>query len=507
MTVVKPQESYDDIFTDDKLNIKTSVVDFAHLIEQDAYIEGGVSKVYSIAAQFGIGKTFFCEKLKCVLEKDNVQTIKMNIWEMDFYENPLMPILATLNEIYKKNGENLPAKIINSTLSFTKKSLAVLCEAAVKSASNQILDVNIAEVCKNNFVPENIYDDFKNHQEALYELKQSLIKWARKTEKPIVVIIDELDRCRPDYAVKTLEVLKHFFDVSGFVFVLALDEKQLESSVKCLFGTNNFEGYKRKFINNTFLLPAPDRKAFTEFLYDKSGIEIWIKILQEKKLELVFLIDIYNVYHCAYSYSNYGNFENESKAKEFNKTQTSSEIIKRYFAAYSDYFGFTLREMEQVFERLILFIKQISSSQEIFSPDLAVFLVCLHEFDINTYNKIRFEFTNLATVISNKDNVSLLNLIPSLYKGNRLLSNTFNRVFAPEVILINGYSGYCEENTATSSLLLREIGDNVDRFFIKDVSKLCVDTINFKEVDIQKLDITRIKEIYFSHMDFISHFE
>ncbi len=135
-----------------KLNIKSSVVDFAHLIEQDVYIEGGVSKVYSIAAEFGIGKTFFCEKLKCVLKKDNVQTIKMNIWEMDFYENPLMPILATLNEIYKKNGENLPAKIINSTLNFTKKSLAVLCEAAVKSASNQILDVDIAEVMSIDFL-------------------------------------------------------------------------------------------------------------------------------------------------------------------------------------------------------------------------------------------------------------------------------------------------------------------------------------------------------------------
>ena len=55
MTVVKSQENYDDIFTDDKLNIKSSVIDFAHLIEQDAYIEGGVSKVYSIAAEFGIG--------------------------------------------------------------------------------------------------------------------------------------------------------------------------------------------------------------------------------------------------------------------------------------------------------------------------------------------------------------------------------------------------------------------------------------------------------------------
>lgn len=60
---------YDKIFEDDKLGIKSSVIDFAHLIEQNTYIEGGVSKVYSISADFGTGKTFFCEKLKSVLEK------------------------------------------------------------------------------------------------------------------------------------------------------------------------------------------------------------------------------------------------------------------------------------------------------------------------------------------------------------------------------------------------------------------------------------------------------
>ena len=96
---------YDKIFEDDKLGIKSSVIDFAHLIEQNTYIEGGVSKVYSISADFGTGKTFFCEKLKSVLEKDGVQTTKMNIWEMDFYEDPLMPILAKLNEIYEKEDE------------------------------------------------------------------------------------------------------------------------------------------------------------------------------------------------------------------------------------------------------------------------------------------------------------------------------------------------------------------------------------------------------------------
>lgn len=503
MTDKDLQNKYDDIFADDKLNIKSFVVDFAHLIEQDVYIEGGASKVYSIAAEFGIGKTFFCEKLKQVLKTDNIKVAKLNIWELDFYDNPLVPLLAKLNELYKRKGKSLPIKIINSVGDLAGKSFMSLCEIGIKKA----IGSETVDIIKDKFSSESLYDDFKMYQDSLKELKQTLIKWAKKNKQPVVIIIDELDRCRPDYAVKTLEVLKHFFDVSGFVFVLALDEKQLESSVKCLFGTNNFEGYKRKFINNTFLLPAPDRKAFTEFLYDKSDINIWIKTLQDKKHELVFPIDIYNMYCCAHSYSDYGNFEKENKAKEFNKTQTSSEIIKRYFAAYSDYFGFTLRQMEQIFDRLVLFVRQISGSQEVFSPDLAVFLVCLHEFDMDTYNRIRYEFTNLESLISIKDNMGLLNLIPNLYKGTRVLSNQFNRTLAPEVPLINGYSGYYKDEVPLSSPLIRKIGDNVDRFFIKDVSKLYVDTINLKNVDTQKLDITKIKEAYFSHIDFISHFE
>lgn len=198
-----------------------------------------------------------------------------------------------------------------------------------------------------------------------------------------------MDRCSPDYAVRTLEVLKHFFDVSGFVFVLAIDENHLESSVKCLFGTENFEGYKRKFINNTFLLPTPDKKAFAEFLYDKSDIDTIIKKIQEEKRELVFLISIYNVFRCTGSYSRYMDFQGEIEAKKYNALQTSESIIKRYFAAYSIWFKFSLRQMEQVFDRLTIFIKQIASGHEIFSPDLAVFLVCLHEFDIRIFNALR----------------------------------------------------------------------------------------------------------------------
>ncbi len=70
---------YDNLFEDDKLDIKNYVVDFARIIEQETATKNQTSKVYSVSAEFGVSKTFFCEKLKAVLEQDNVQVAKLNI--------------------------------------------------------------------------------------------------------------------------------------------------------------------------------------------------------------------------------------------------------------------------------------------------------------------------------------------------------------------------------------------------------------------------------------------
>lgn len=499
---------YDKIFEDDKLGIKSSVIDFAHLIEQNTYIEGGVSKVYSISADFGTGKTFFCEKLKNVLEKDGVQTTKMNIWEMDFYEDPLMPILANLNEIYQKGGEKLPTKIIDSTLKFSKNSLSFLCGTVIKSISQEALNVDLIEEFKNHFSSKSLYDDFNQYQKALKELKEALTQWAKTSDKPIIIIIDELDRCSPDYAVRTLEVLKHFFDVSGFVFVLAIDENHLKNSVKCLFGTENFEGYKRKFINNTFLLPHPDKKAFAEFLYDRSGVDTVIKKIQEEKRELVFLIDIYNVLCCSFSYSRYGDGIEESKAKNYNELQTSESIIKRYFAAYSIWFNFSLRQMEQVFDRLIMFIKQIAAGHELFSPDLAVFLVCLHEFDVSIFHELR----NNPNPISQP----LLSKISGGFSyskevfGDKYFKKfyPFNRNIAPELLEIHTFSVFFENQNVKDKIF---ITDNVDRFFYSETlnwlrEQYAINTQNVLTLE-TNFNLKKFKQSYFDKMDFLSRFE
>jgi len=486
------------IFEDDKLNIRPYVIDLAHLIEQDVYREGGSSRVYSISAEFGIGKTFFCEKLEKVLKTDNIKVAKLNIWELDFYDNPLMPLLAKLNELYNCEGKTLPTKIINSIVGFSGKSFASLGESVIR----KVVGTETVDVFKDRFSSESLYDDFKVYQDSLKELKNALITWARKNKKPIVIIIDEMDRCKPDYAVKTLEVLKHFFDIPGFVFVLAIDEEQLKNSVQCLFGAVNFDGYKRKFIQHTFLLPAPDRKLFTDYLFEKSGIREVIEKIQTADRELVFKVEIYNVFVCAHSYSEYGNPALEEKAKDFNQKEKSENIIKRYFAAYSEFFGFTLRQMEQVFDKLFLFIKQLASGSELFSPDLAVFLICLHEFDVKLYKKI---IINKLEVIhlNNNNGKSLLKLVQEACQKDFV---KFNRDIAPQLEFISGYSGQLKFSYNHQHISTQVIFDNVDRFFVDVEDKIIADAIDTGNVNLEGVDAEQLKQKYTKCLDFISHF-
>lgn len=525
-------QDYDKIFEDDKLNIKQLVIDFAHLIEQDTYMENEVSKVYSISAEFGIGKTFFCEKLQSVLKADNIQTIKMNIWEMDFYKNPLMPILAKLNETYSKDGRNLPDKIIDFTVDISKKLLLTVGEVGARAVSQTVLNNDVVDICKQRFSSHNLYDDFKNYELALNELKQSLISWAKNSVTPIVIIIDELDRCRPDYAVKTLEVLKHFFDVSGFVFVLAIDEKQLENSVKNLYGAINFDGYKRKFINNTFSLPIPDRKSFVDFLYDKLDMENLIKKIENDNRDLVFKIRIDDYKDMIdREFMGIQNKNEVAQKKDFNNWQTPISIIKKYFTAYSNLFNFTLRQMEQTFDRLCMFVKAISASKELFSPDLTVLLVCLHEYDIKIYNYFRNYkgkvIEELCSQISkNKDYIDEKEII-------------FDRNYIPKTPYVLGYS---VDEIPSSNNIRVVIEDNVDRFFIErsveehplkwiaevdeynigrnailNNQRIALITYSqqnsqWKETKpdirtIDKFNLNKFKKSYFEKVDFISHFD
>jgi hypothetical protein len=93
----------------------------------------------------------------------------------------------------------------------------------------------------------------------------------------VLVLVDELDRCRPSYAVEYLETIKHIFDIRGIAFVLAVDKNHLESSAKALFGAGlNFPEYYRKFAHRNIELPQPSDQGIDRLIryYAETVIEI-----------------------------------------------------------------------------------------------------------------------------------------------------------------------------------------------------------------------------------------
>ena len=82
---------------------------------------------------------------------------------------------------------------------------------------------------------------------------------------PVMVLVDELDRCRPSYAIEMLEVIKHFFNTKNFVFVVATDTQQLENSINAVYG-EKFDSsvYLRRFFNRKAELGEPDIAYYLE---------------------------------------------------------------------------------------------------------------------------------------------------------------------------------------------------------------------------------------------------
>ncbi len=98
---------------------------------------------------------------------------------------------------------------------------------------------------------------FEERTDAHERLKVALKEAFGGDSPKAFIFVDELDRCRPDYAISYLETIKHVFDIHGLVFVLSIDYDHLQSSARSLFGQElAFPEYLRKFVQRTFKLPA-----------------------------------------------------------------------------------------------------------------------------------------------------------------------------------------------------------------------------------------------------------
>ena len=227
--------------------------------------------VVAIDAAWGAGKTTFLRMWSRQLRKDGFTIVEFNAWDTDFAADPLLALSAELQAGLKSSGADIPPKTLENIKRWSTEilrhgapQLARLAFDAVPLAGS--LSEKLAESVLTHFTESRV-SGYTKTKEAIFEFRSALAGTAAAVSessetKPLVVIIDELDRCRPTYAVELLETAKHLFSVDHVVFVLAINRAQLVQSIRALYGTKfDADTYLRRFIDADIHLPKTDREG------------------------------------------------------------------------------------------------------------------------------------------------------------------------------------------------------------------------------------------------------
>lgn len=230
--------------------------------------EGYQSRVISIKADFGYGKTYFAKALKNMIDSQekhispSLYCHYIDIWKEDYNHKPLLALLSSLDEFVGKIDIISPEQ--------KKKLGEALKIFSIETAKEVTSYIPFAKGLGKAI--EGFYSDEKSIFKDLNALKKvaNLIKKAfaefENTSK-MIVIIDEIDRCHPEYAIEFLETLKHFFDLKNLYFILMMNENHLREKVESKFGYIDFDMWKDKFINLEFELPnAKSQEKFLRYL-------------------------------------------------------------------------------------------------------------------------------------------------------------------------------------------------------------------------------------------------
>lgn len=261
-------------FQDDKLGRKQYAEILTDVVE--AYNGGAV---IAINGAWGTGKTTFLKMWKQQLENNGFPVIYYNAWEDDICEEPLLSMLRELKGLNKEDGLDkvfkTGAKVVVGALAGAFSAAAGvfgdIAKGAVEGGMKQLED--------------SVYESLKEEDdrtELMHDFKDSLTDYMTtvcNNGKPLVYMVDELDRCNPTFAVKVLERIKHLFDVPNAVFILSVDKQQLACSVKGFYGSSeiNADEYLRRFIDIEYKLPDADPGLFCEYLYDHYSFEKFFK--------------------------------------------------------------------------------------------------------------------------------------------------------------------------------------------------------------------------------------
>ncbi len=262
---------------DDKLNRLKQVTWLSNLIKdldnKDSYILGLESPRWS-------WKTFFLKMFKSELENEEnngIKVIYLNTFSLDYIDDPLLVLLGKINEELPKS-EQQKQKFVKITKKLAPLWWKLLSRiffwgidiTAIPDEIEKAIDKDLWDYT------EKLLESYLHIENNIKELRQLLGKLKEEYSK-VIFIVDELDRCKPDFALNLLEFIKHIFDISGYIFILSYDKEQLNELIKYRYGNINPEVYIQKFVDFEFSLSQFEKDEFgnadSYFEYVRSIIE------------------------------------------------------------------------------------------------------------------------------------------------------------------------------------------------------------------------------------------
>lgn len=418
------------------------------------------SYVLNINSEWGSGKSYFLKRWANSI-RNNHPVIYFDAWSNDFHNEPLTLILGEIIEqleslIKGRDRQNKIKALVQHSGNVLKATAPELAKGIVK----KLVNVDVSSISQRVEDQENetiaadtlsastkaLLSLHKQQQSSIAELKstiQSILEDVICSENsdqqsrwsPMYIFIDELDRCRPTFAVELLEVVKHIFSMDKVIFVVATDTEQLQHSIKAIYGQGfDSEKYLGRFFNRSFTLASPCMDTFIEAL---PSSEVLIKRIIATNSEKIIQWDVNNAV---------------------------SFIAKLFECLVID-----LRSASQIIDRVSSVL--IHNNGDI-NPIWLLSLECIRVFNLDSFNAL--VTGRIITSGSNDQHKYFFNLIKERSKD----SGSLNKILIEPTLSDNWNNSALKDITKSNGNVKvsarREV--NTDRY---SISKLLMLIINF----------------------------
>lgn len=231
----------------------------------NALSENKKNACFAVNGDWGVGKSFvldmFEEQAKDICVEGEVLPryliFRYNCWEYDYYEEPLLAIVASMLDQIDEKVDLLPADIkekIVAVLKVIGKGLVKKVVQVVEEKTGVDFEETVevikdgGEAAEKKVKESHEYDHYFDFKKNLKKLQETVVSLSK--EQTVIFIVDELDRCLPEYTIKVLERLHHLFnEIPNVQVILSIDAGQLEHVVQQIYGEGtDAKKYLKKFI-------------------------------------------------------------------------------------------------------------------------------------------------------------------------------------------------------------------------------------------------------------------